>query len=100
MLCRGIILAATAAALIGGGWAISAGDAQAASGSQRECEAAGGTYTKSGPDSICVYPEEKVSNPNASPNNNAQTTQKTDTGQGNLGNKTESECVGPPGQCK
>ena len=81
-------------------FAFGATGALAASGSERDCEADGGTYTKSGPDSICVYPEEKVSNPNANPNNNAQTTQETETGQGNLGNKTESECVGPPGQCR
>ena len=72
----------------------------AASGSERECEAAGGTYTKSGSDATCVFPEEKVSSPNANPDNNAATTQDTSTGQGNLGNKTVTECTGVPGQCK
>jgi hypothetical protein len=66
----------------------------------RECDAAGGTYTKSGSDAICVFREEKVSSPNANPDNNAQTTQDTTTGQGNLGNKPVTECTGPAGQCK
>jgi hypothetical protein len=60
----------------------------------------GATYVKSGPDSICVFPEEKVSSPNANENNNAATTQDTTTGQGNLGNKPITECTGVPGQCK
>jgi len=70
----------------------------AASGSERECEADGGTYTKDGPDAICVYPEENVGN--APEHSNSQTTQTTGTGQGNLDNKTETECEGPLGQCK
>jgi hypothetical protein len=81
-------------------FALSPLSAMAQSGSARECADAGGTYTKSGPDSICVFPEEKVSSPNANPNNNAATTQNTDTGHGNLGNKTETVCTGVPGQCK
>jgi hypothetical protein len=81
-------------------FALGTGSAMAASGSQTECEAAGGTYTKSGPDAICVLPEEKVSSSNANPNNNAATTQDTSTGHGNLGNKTVTECTGVPGQCK
>jgi hypothetical protein len=92
--------ATLASIALAAGLAFGAGTALAASGSERDCEADGGTYTKSGPDSICVYPEESVANENANPDNNAQTTQETDTGQGNLGNKTESECVGPPGQCR
>jgi hypothetical protein len=74
--------------------------ALAISGSASECGAAGGTYTKDGPNSICVFPEEKVSSPNANPNNNAQTTQTTSTGQGNLDNKTQNACTGNPGHCK
>jgi hypothetical protein len=74
--------------------------ALAASSSATECTGAGGTYTKDGPNSICVFPEEKVSSPNANPNNNAQTTQTTDTGHGNLDNKTQSTCTGNPGHCK
>jgi hypothetical protein len=81
-------------------FAFSPTGALAASGSATDCAAAGGTYTKDGPNSICVLPEEKVSSPNANPDNNAQTTQTTDTGHGNLGNKTTSECTGPAGQCR
>lgn len=69
-----------------------------ASGSSAECEAAGGTYTKDGPNSICVFPEENVGN--APDHSNSQTTQTTNTGHGNLGNKTQEECTGPAGQCK
>jgi hypothetical protein len=88
-----------AVAAIAVGLTVPAGTASAASGSQRECEAAGGFYDKSGPDAICVFPEEKVSSPNANPNNNAQTTTSTTTGQGNLGNDPVTTCTGPPGQC-
>jgi hypothetical protein len=80
--------------------AFGATSAMAASGSERECTAAGGTYTKDGPNSICVFPEEQVANENASDNNNSQTTQDTTTGHGNLGNKPVDECTGPAGQCK
>jgi hypothetical protein len=69
-----------------------------ASGSSAECEAAGGTYTKDGPNSICVFPEENVGN--APAHSSSQTTQTTTTGQGNLGNKPQDECTGPAGQCK
>jgi hypothetical protein len=93
----GVLVLAAATAMV---LAVGSGSAGAASGSERECDALGGTYTKSGSDSICVLPEEKVSSPNANPNNNAQTTQTTSTGQGNLGNKTETVCEGPPGQCR
>jgi hypothetical protein len=76
------------------------GTALAASGSERECDAAGGTYTKVGSDAICVLPEEKVSSPNANPDNNAQTTQTTETGQGNISPQEGTvTCEGPPGQC-
>jgi hypothetical protein len=95
------VSAVLAVAAIGVGLTVPAfgGSALAASGSERECEAAGGTYQKSGPDAICVFPPEKVSSPNANPNNNAQTTQGTTTGQGNLGNDPVTTCTGPPGQC-
>ncbi len=71
--------------------------ALAASSSATACTDSGGTYTKDGPNSICVYPEENVGN--APDNSNSQTTQTTSTGQGNLGNKTTTECTGPKGQC-
>jgi hypothetical protein len=81
-------------------FAFSPTDALALSSSASECTAAGGTYTKDGPNSICVFPEVKVSSPNANPDNNAQTTQKTTTGHGNLDNKPVEQCTGNPGHCK
>jgi hypothetical protein len=80
--------------------ALGSGTALAASGSQRECEAAGGTYVKSGPNAICEFPEEQVANENANPNNNSQSTEETTTGHGNIGNDPVTTCTGPPGQCK
>ena len=79
-------------------FAFSPTGAFAESGSSADCGAAGGTYTKDGPDSICVLPEENVGN--APDHSSSQTTQDTTTGQGNLGNKPTSECTGPAGQCK
>ena len=38
--------------------AFGTGTALAASGSERECDAAGGTYTKVGSEATCVLPEE------------------------------------------
>ena len=81
-------------------FALGTTSAMAASGSEQECTALNGEYTKSGPDSICVLPEVKVSSQNANPDNNAATTQDTTTGHGNLGNKPITECTGVPGQCK
>jgi hypothetical protein len=92
----GVLVLAAATAMV---LAVGSGAAVAASGSARDCAAQDGTYIKDGPDAICVLPEEKVSSPNANPNNNAQTTQSTTTGQGNLGNDPETVCDGPPGQC-
>jgi hypothetical protein len=81
-------------------YALGTVNAMAASGSEQQCTAAGGTYVKDGPDSICTFPPEKVSNENANPNNNAATTQDTTTGHGNINNKPVTECTGVPGQCK
>jgi hypothetical protein len=94
------LLALTASSVLFATFMVSSTGALAASGSAAECSAAGGTYTKDGPNSICVFPEQKVSSPNANPNNNAQTTQTTSTGQGNLDNKTQTQCTGNPGHCK
>jgi hypothetical protein len=78
-------------------FALSTVSAVAQSGSARECEGAGGTYTKDGPNSICVFPETtKDVNGNAF----GTATQDTSTGQGNLDNKTQTVCTGNPGQCK
>ena len=81
-------------------FAFGATGAMALSGSAQECAAAGGAYTKDGPNSICVFPEEKVSNENANPNNNAYTTQDTTTGHGNIDNKPVDTCTGNPGHCE
>ena len=69
-----------------------------ASGSSAQCTQSGGIYTKDGPNSICVYPEQNVGN--APDHSNSQTTQDTTTGQGNLNNKPQPTCTGPKGQCK
>lgn len=81
-----------------GGYGVSYQTAHASSGSERECTEAGGTYEKDGPNAICVYPEENVGN--APPHSNSQTTQTTETGQGNINNKETETCTGPRGQCK
>jgi hypothetical protein len=78
--------------------------ASAQSVSERECEAAGGTYTKDGPNATCVFPPVTTKPGNNPPGEQGSesTTTQTDTGQGNLGNKTRSEtdCEGNKGQCK
>ncbi len=71
--------------------------AQAISPSQQECENGGGTFTNFAGTKVCVFPEENVGN--APSHSNSQTTQETVSGQGNLHNKREEECLGPPGQC-
>jgi hypothetical protein len=72
--------------------------ALAASPSQTECEALGGTLENQQGTKVCVGQEENVGN--APDHSNSQTTQTTVEGQGNLNNKRQEECVGPPGQCK
>ena len=63
----------------------------AASGSATECAALGGTYTKDGPNSICVVgPETKDVKGNAF----GTATTDTTTGQGNLDNKPTAACTG------
>lgn len=75
-----------------------ASPAVASSGSQRDCEAAGGTYTKDGSDAHCVYPETKPGH-NPPGDQGSEYTPITD-GQGNLSNKPVDSCTGNPGQCK
>jgi hypothetical protein len=75
-----------------------ASPAFAASGSERECVANGGTYTKDGANSICVYPETKPGyNP---PGDQGSESQDTSTGHGNLDNRTVTTCDGNKGQCR
>ncbi len=69
----------------------------AASPSQRDCEASGGTFAKvNGQDQCIVTTTTNVGN---SSNSQTTTTTTDTTGQGNLGNKTEStsDCSGPGG---
>ncbi|PSH64265.1 hypothetical protein CU102_22345 [Phyllobacterium brassicacearum] len=88
---------AAATAFIGSALVLGTGAAFAASGSEQECVAGGGTYTKDGPNSICVFPETtKDVNGNA----NGTATQDTTTGHGNLGNDPVDTCTGNPGHCK
>lgn len=72
--------------------------AHAESWSQTQCEANGGTYTKSGSDSTCVYPAvtTKPGNNPPGPQGSEQTTQTTTDGTGNLNNKQETTttCTG------
>jgi len=63
----------------------------AASPSQQECEASGGTFTKVQGQVQCVE-EENLGN-----SENSQTTTNTTTGQGNIDNKEETDCSGPGG---
>ena len=75
----------------------------AVSPSQRECESAGGTFTRSQGTVSCVIVEETTPG-NAPEHSNARrvkTTEET-TGQGNINNKQQqdTQCEGPPGQCK
>lgn len=76
----------------------------AASGSQADCEAAGGTYIKDGPNSICEFPPVTTKPGNDPPGEQGSetTTDTTTTGHGNLNNKdqTTTTCTGNPGQCK
>jgi hypothetical protein len=72
------------------------GTALAASPSQEACTACGGVLVNDSGTKICACPEEKVGN--QPENSQGQTTQTTTTGQGNLDNKTELNCSGPPGQ--
>jgi hypothetical protein len=71
--------------------------ALAASPSQQQCEASGGTFTNEAGTKVCVSGPTPVGN---CQNNSCQTTTTTNTGQGNLDNKPTSKCSGPPGQCK
>jgi hypothetical protein len=69
----------------------------AASGSERDCDAIGGTYVKDGPESKCIGPEE-TKDVNGFAYGTA--TQDTTIGQGNTSNKETTTCDGNNGQCK
>jgi hypothetical protein len=72
--------------------------AAAAPASQVDCEDDGGVYIKDGPNSICVYPEEKPGNLPDGYDGGALS-QDTTTGHGNLSNKDVTTCSGNKGQC-
>ena len=80
------------------------GKASAQSASERDCVANGGTYEKDGPNSVCVYPPVTTKPGNNPPGEQGseKTVTETDTGHGNLGNKTQTtnHCDGNKGQCK
>ena len=61
----------------------------AASPSQSECEAAGGTFSKEKGQVVCVQEE------NVGRSENSATTTETTSGQGNIDNKQQKECSGP-----
>jgi len=67
-----------------------------ASGSSADCTAAGGTYIKDGPNSICTFPE---TTKDVKGNAYGTATTTTTTGQGNTDNKTTTTCTGNKGQC-
>jgi hypothetical protein len=98
-----IIMMLTVAALMVAALTITSAGAFAASGSQRECDAGGGTYVKNGSTATCEYPavieDGKSQNPKFQ-----KSSQDTDTGQGNLSNKEDDTTTNtcskpcPPGQ--
>ncbi len=61
----------------------------AASPSQTQCEASGGTFTKVNGTDTCT------STTHVGNSTNSATATSTDSGQGNTGNKTTSTCSGP-----
>ena len=72
------------------------GTALAISPSAQECQACGGELINDSGTKICTCEPEKVGN--QPEHSQGQETTKTKSGQGNLGNKTELNCSGPPGQ--
>lgn len=105
-MCRQLFLAVATAVSLGGALMLGTGNA----GAQNLCPGVSATQctdlcgdagvascTKTGstPDCVCNTTTKDV-------NGNAFGTATTDTssGQGNLGNKTETSCTGNPGHCK
>jgi ribosomal protein L37AE/L43A len=77
--------------------ALGSGTALAASPSEEECTACGGTLVNDSGTKICQCAETKK---DVNGNANGTATQTTNTGQGNLDNKSTSSCTGNQGQCK
>jgi hypothetical protein len=77
--------------------AFGTGTTLAASPSEEQCTACGGTFVNDSGTKVCQCAETtKDVNGNA----NGTATQTTTTGQGNLDNKTATTCTGNQGQCK
>ena len=101
-----IIMMLTVAALMVAAMTVTAAGAFAASPSQTQCEAGGGTYTHDQGQAKCVYPEVTTQGKNTNQPKFQQTSQTTDTGQGNISNKPDSNTTTtcgtpcPPGQFK
>ena len=78
----------------------------AASPSQTQCEAEGGTFDRQQGQVSCVYPPVTTQGKNTNQPKFQQTSQTTDTGQGNISNKEDSQTTTtcgtpcPPGQFK
>lgn len=95
-----LIATLAAAGMMTAGVATMAMTSHAASPSQQQCEAAGGTFSKTNGTVSCVYPvvSDPVGNSESS-GGKSQTvdTQTTTSGQGNSGNKPKSNstCEGP-----
>ncbi len=78
----------------------------AASPSQEQCEAGGGTFDRQQGQVSCEQPEVITPGKNENQTKFQQTSQTTDTGQGNINNKEDSDTTTtcgtpcPPGQFK
>ena len=92
---HGLILAAAAAAFLGGALVLGPSGAMAASVSQNICEGDGGTWDKS--TKTCTYPVVETKPGNNQGNANWET-EESDTAHGNLKNPkstNDSSCEGP-----
>jgi hypothetical protein len=89
MRLRFISLLAAVALVLGLAGFASVTGAGAVSPSQQQCEADGGTFTRVNGTVTCIE-ETHVGN-----SENSQTTTDTTNGQGNIDNKTTSDCSGP-----
>ena len=81
-----IITMLTLAALLVAALTVTSAGAFAASPSERQCEASGGTFTRDGGQVQCVQ---------SGKNENQPKFQQTTTGQGNISNKQEQQCGDP-----
>jgi hypothetical protein len=100
-----IIMLLTVAALMVTALTVTSAGAFAASPSERECDAQGGTFDRQQGQVSCVTTETE-SGKNENQPKFQKTTTTTDTGQGNINNKEDTDSVEtcgkpcPPGQFK